>query len=224
MQDRNTVFIAEGDMVKRNISFDLRHLNGIRCIFYCHRFVNRLKDTFQIRNCREHTIIKVCDRIDRLPEAADICCKRDQLTGCHAIQSSIYNAVNTDHIYKCRCDRGDQIDHRSHCKVIDHGTHPRLAITHTQTVKYIGVFFLPHKRLRHTYAVNAFGNIGIQVRLLIALYLPSITLLLFEKDNIQDQHRQATHTYQCQLYAHRKHKDQNKDQVAQICDRIQNTI
>ena len=130
LQDRNTILIAEGYMLKVNISLNLRHFDGIRLVCDLHRFIDCLEDTFQIGNCRQHAVIKAGNRVDRLPESGNIGGKHNKHTNRNAGGSAAHNAGNTDHIHKGGRDHGDQIYHRAHHKVIINSFEPRLLITH----------------------------------------------------------------------------------------------
>ena len=176
-----TFLITECHIPERNLSVNFRHRHGIRRIFDEHLLVNRLENPFQIRNRRQQRIIKTRQRIDGIPETADICSKSGQHTHCNSAFSAVQHIVNADNVYERSRHRRNDIHTRPHQKLKLDGTHPCLPVASAQIIENIRILLFPRKGLRDSDAVNALRNIGIQIRLLIALNLPGPALFLFDQ-------------------------------------------
>ncbi len=91
-------------------------------------------------------------------------------------------------------------------------------------VKNRSIFALAHKGLRDPDTVDALRDVGSEVRLLVALNLPCAPLAFLDKDNDADEHRESAQTDQGEPHMEQKHKDHNKNQVAHVCDGVDNAV
>ena len=127
LQNGISFFITEIHMFKGYVTFDCRHLYRILRILYFHFFINGFKDTFQIGNCSEQGIVETCQGIDRVPETADVCCKRHQHTYRNAA-FRIAHPTDTQHINKGGGDHGNHVNTGTHQKIETHCLHPGLSV------------------------------------------------------------------------------------------------
>ena len=212
LQDRMSRIVAEADVPEFDLSGDRRHCNGVRRIFYQNFLIDRLKDTLQIGDGGQQRVIKAGQRVDRIPEAADIGGKSDQNTDRNAGVTA-HHPSDAEHIHKGGSDDGDNVNTRSHQEIEFHGAHPRTPIAAAEVVEDIGVALFAGKGLRDANPVDAFGNVGVQIGLLVALDLPCAALLFLDQDHDQSQHGKTAQADERESDIDHEHEHQNEYQV-----------
>ena len=111
LKNLDSRFVTKSNILKLDFSTDRRHRDRVFTVFDIDRLINCLKNSLQIRNRREERIVKRCQRIDRVPEAADICGKcyqhTDRNTGIR-----LKHPLDSKYVDKRCRDIGNNIHHR----------------------------------------------------------------------------------------------------------------
>ena len=218
-----SLLVAEAYILEFHLAMDRWHLGGTFRIFHLYRFINGLEDPLQVGDGGEQGIVESCQGVDRCPEASYVGGEGDEHT---YRQCGIrrQDPADAQHIDEGRGDGGNDVHRGPHGKVELDGIHPGPAVVAAQVVEDLVVLILPDEGLGHPDAIDALGNIGVQVALFVGLDLPGPALFLLNKYNHGGKCRQAAEAYQCEPGITEQHEQEDEDQVAQVGDGVDDPV
>ena len=100
-------FIAEGNVIKGDLTLDRFHLHCIRCITYHHRLIQCLKDSLQISNIIDEVVEDIAQVHNRLPESGGVGRNRHNGTEACISRAEDHQSEDKD---GCSHTHGDIID------------------------------------------------------------------------------------------------------------------